>query len=227
VQLAATFHTPDGRVAVEGFYDDVTELMPAERAEIAAVPFDDEAFRVSLDAPELWGEPGYSVLERRWVRPTLDLNGFWGGFEGEGVKTVTPCRAHAKITCRLVADQDPEAVLALIERHVARHCPPSARATVTRFPGSSRPFAIRPDHPGLIRAKDALRDLYGKEPLVVRAGGTLPVAAVFRQELGVDSVFFAWGMPGNQIHAPNEWMRLSDLHRGMRGYCRYLTALGS
>jgi acetylornithine deacetylase/succinyl-diaminopimelate desuccinylase-like protein len=202
----------------------MTLVEAPERAEIASVPFDDETFRASLDAPALWGEPGYSALERRWVRPTLDLNGFSGGFEGEGVKTVTPCRAHTKITCRLVADQYPEGILALIERNVARHCSPSARATITRFPGSSRPFAIRPDHPALVRAKDALRALYGKEPLVVRAGGTLPVAALFQQELGVDTVFFAWGMPGNQIHAPNEWMRLDDLRRALRGYCSYLSS---
>jgi acetylornithine deacetylase/succinyl-diaminopimelate desuccinylase-like protein len=225
VQLTATFHTPDSRVAVAGFYDAVGELSPEERAEIAAVPFDPEAFRESLEAPALWGEPGYSVLERRWVRPTLDLNGFWGGFQGAGVKTVTPCAAHTKITCRLVPDQDPEDILSLIERHVGMHCPQSAHATVTRFPGSSRPFSIRRDHPALACAGTALRELYGKDPLVVRAGGTLPVAAVFQRELGVDTVFFAWGMPGNQIHAPNEWMRLEDLRRAMRGYCLYLSAL--
>src|SRR5262249_55115324 len=111
----------------------------------------------------------------------------------------------------------------LVKRHVERHSPPGARATVTRFPGSSRPFAIRPDHPALIRAKDALRQLYGKEPLVVRAGGTLPVASIFQQELGVDSVFFAGGRPGNEIHAPNEWMRLEALPRARRGHCLSLS----
>ncbi|MDP9359056.1 MAG: dipeptidase, partial [Chloroflexota bacterium] len=126
IQLAATFHTPEGRVAVEGFYDRVRDLTPAEREEIAAVPFDREAFLAELGAPALWGEPGYSELERRWARPTLDLNGVWGGFAGEGTKTVTPCEAHVKITCRLVPDQDPAEIVSLIERHVERHCPAGA-----------------------------------------------------------------------------------------------------
>jgi acetylornithine deacetylase/succinyl-diaminopimelate desuccinylase-like protein len=225
VQLVATFHTPDGRVAIDGFYDQVRELSPAAREEIAAVPFDDEAFRAELGTASLWGEPGYTTLERRWARPTLDLNGVWGGFMGEGTKTVTPAEAHAKITCRLVPDQEPEAIIDLIERHVARHCPPGAQATVRRFPGSARPFAVRPDHPALGTALEVLRELYGTEPLVIRTGGTVPVAALFQEELGADMIFFAWGMPDNQIHAPNESMRLDDLRQAMRGYGAYLTAL--
>ncbi len=225
IQLAATFHTPEGRVAVEGFYDRVRDLTPAEREEIAAVPFDREGFLAKLWAPALWGEPGYSELERRWARPTLDLNGVWGGFAGEGTKTVTPCEAHVKITCRLVPDQDPEEIVGLIEQHVERHCPAGARATVQRFPGSARPFAIRHDHPALEPARRVLRELYGKEPLVVRTGGTIPVAELFQQTVGADMIFFAWGMPDSQVHAPNESMRLEDLRRAMRGYCAYLTAL--
>src|SRR6185312_5450375 len=126
VQLAATFHTPDNRVAIEGFYDNVHELTLQERADIAAVPFNEEAYRASVNAPALWGEKGYSPLERAWTRPTLDMNGIWGGFQGAGNKTVTPCEAHLKITCRLVPDQDPSEILDLIERHVQKHCPPSA-----------------------------------------------------------------------------------------------------
>jgi len=226
VQLAATLHA-DGRVAVEGFFDGVRELDAAERAEIAAIPFDEEAFRKSLDAPRLWGEPGYSALERRWIRPTVELSGIWGGFQGEGVKTVTPSTAHLKLTIRLVADQDPETVLDRIERHVRHHTPPHAEVTFTRFPGAARPFAIDRHHPALKPAGEALQALYGRAPLMIRMGGTLPVAAIFKSELAVDTVFLGWGMPGNQIHAPNEWMRLIDLRRAMRGFCLYLLALGA
>jgi acetylornithine deacetylase/succinyl-diaminopimelate desuccinylase-like protein len=173
----------------------------------------------------LFGEPGYSALERRWLRPTIDLNGIWGGFQGEGVKTVTPAEAHLKLTARLVLDQDPDVVLGLIERHVERHAPRYATVTVTRFPGSARPFAIDRGHRGLVVAGEALKRVYGKEPLMIRMGGTLPVAAIFKRELGLDTVFLGWGMPGNQIHAPNEWMRVIDLQRAMRGYCFYLSAL--
>ncbi len=224
-QLAATLHTSDGRVAVEGFYDRVRDLTPEEREEIAAIPFDHEGYRLECGASCLWGEPEYSVLERNWARPTLDLNGIWGGFQGPGTKTVTPCEAHVKITCRLVPDQEPDEILDLIERHVIKHCPPEAELTFTRFPGSARPFAVRRDHPALQTAGAVLRDLYGKEPLVMRMGGTLPVAEIFQRELGADMIFFTWGMPGSRIHAPNEWYRLEDFRIARRAFCAYLTAL--
>ncbi|ACM06649.1 dipeptidase [Thermomicrobium roseum] len=227
VQLAATFHTPDGRVAVAGFYDKVRELSPEERAEIAAVPFDPDEFLANVGAKALWGEPGYTPLERAWARPTLDLNGFWGGFQGEGIKTVTPCEAHLKITCRLVPDQDPEEILDLIERHVQAHCPPWAEVRVTRFPGSARPFAIRRDHPALAAAREVLRELYGKEPLMTRVGGTIPVAELFQRELGADMLFFAWGMPDNRVHAPNESYRLEDFRTMARAYVRLLPRLAT
>jgi acetylornithine deacetylase/succinyl-diaminopimelate desuccinylase-like protein len=225
VRLAASFHAADGRIAVAGFYDRVRPPTEADRADAARAPFDEEAFRKSIDAPALFGEPGYSALERRWLRPTIDLNGIWGGFADAGVKTVTPAEAHLKLTARLVLDQDPDEVLDLIARHVERHAPAYAAVSMTRFPGSARPFAIDRGHRGLVRAGEALQRLYGKEPLMIRMGGTLPVAAIFKRELGLDTVFLGWGMPGNQIHAPNEWMRVIDLQRAMRGFCLYLTAL--
>lgn len=225
VQLAATFHTPEGRVAVAGFYDKVRELSPEERAEIAAVPFDPEAYLATIGAKTFWGEPGYTPLERAWARPTLDINGFWGGFQGEGIKTVTPCEAHLKITCRLVPDQDPDEILQLIEQHVQAHCPPWADVQVTRLPGSARPFAIRRDHPALAAARAVLRELYGKEPLLTRVGGTIPVAELFQRELGADMLFFAWGMPDNRVHAPNESYRIEDFRTMSRAYVRLLLRL--
>lgn len=225
--LVASFHTADGAVAVDGFYNAVRNPTPEERAEIAAVPFSEKAFSVEAGTTGRWGERDYSVNERRGMRPTLDINGIWGGFQGDGAKTVTPREAHAKITCRLVPDQDPEAVIRLLQRHVEAHTPPGVTATVTPQPGSARPFAIRRDDPALQVAGRVLQTIFDREPLYVRTGGTIPVAEIFQRELGADMVFFAWSQPESNVHAPNEWFRIEDFHRGTRAYCAYLTELGT
>ncbi len=225
VQLAATFHTSDNRVAVEGFYDKVKDLTPQERSDIAEVPFDEESYRASVNAPALWGEEGYSPLERAWGRPTLDLNGIWGGFQGEGTKTVTPSEAHVKITCRLVPDQNPDEILDLIEEHIQKHCPPTAKVSLRRFPGSARPFSISKENPALVKAADVLGDLYDRDPLYVRTGGTVPVAEIFQQELGADMIFYAFGLPDSRVHAPNESFHLSSFATARKAYCAYLNAL--
>lgn len=224
-QLVASLHTPEGQVAVKGFYDRVQEFTSADKAEIAAIPFDERAFRESIGLSALWGEPGYTPMERLGARPTLDLHGLWGGFHGEGTKTVTPCEAYAKFSCRLVPDQDPQEIFELIQQHVEQYSPPGAQVSVTLFPGPARPFTIRRDHPGLQVARAVLRDLYGKEPLFIRLGGTLPMAELFQQMLGVDTICLAWTMPNNQMHAPNEWLGLEDFRMARRAYCTYLNAL--
>ena len=225
VQLAATFHTADNRVAIEGFYDRVQDLTPQERVDIAEVPFNDEAYRASVNAPALWGEKGYSSLERAWARPTLDMNGIWGGFQGAGAKTVTPSEAHLKITCRLVPDQDPAEILDLIERHVQKHCPPSATVSIDRSPGLARPFSVSKESPALQAAAVVLGDLYDRDPLYVRTGGTIPVAEIFQQELGADMIFYAFGMPDSKVHAPNESLPINAFKMARRAYCAYLNAL--
>lgn len=227
VQLAATLHTPDGKVAIAGFYDSVPELTAQERAELAAVPFDEERYKAALGATALWGDPDYTPLERNWARPTCDINGFWGGFQGAGVKTVTPCEAHFKLTCRLVPNQEPGAILDLIEAHIAKHTPVGATVTVERLPGSARPFAIRRDHPVLLVAEQVLGDLYDRDPLVIRMGGTLPVAETFQTELGADTVFYSWGMPDSRVHAPNESFPIEGgFVAGRRAWCALLEKLG-
>ncbi len=223
--LVASLHTADGRVAVAGFYDRVREPTDEERAEAARVPFDDEAVKKSLASPGFWGETGYTPLERSWLRPTLDVNGIWGGFQGDGKKTVTPAEAHAKITCRLVPDQDPSDILDLIERHVAAHTPAGASVAFVRQEGKARPFAISRDHPALITAGETLQGLTGQEPFIIRLGGTLPIAEVFQQELGAEMVFYGFGSMDCNAHAPNEWLRVDDFHLGARAYCAYLNAL--
>src|SRR5205814_1913105 len=137
-QLLASMRSPEGRVLVEGFYDGVRPLDAAERARIAAVPFDEAAYREQLGAEALFGEPGYTTHERAWVRPTLEVNGIWGGFQGEGVKTVLPSEAHAKITCRLVPDQEPARVLDRLTAHVTQHAPPGVTVTCRPHPASAQ-----------------------------------------------------------------------------------------
>ena len=224
-QLAATLHDADGRVAIEGFYDKVRDLTDKEREDFKQVPFDEEEYKASVGATELWGEKGYTPVERNWARPTADINGIWGGFQGEGVKTVTPCEAHFKITCRLVADQDPQEIIGLIRKHVEKHAPVGATVTVDPLPGQAKPFSIRRDHPGLLAAEEALGDLYDRDPYVIRAGGTLPVAETYQTELGADMVFYSWSMPDSRAHAPNECFQLKSFRMAPRAYCELLNRL--
>ncbi|CAA9578427.1 MAG: Acetylornithine deacetylase/Succinyl-diaminopimelate desuccinylase and related deacylases [uncultured Thermomicrobiales bacterium] len=223
--LLASMRTPDGRITVEGFYDGVRPLTDEERREIAAAPFDEVAYKAALGADALVGEPGFSPLERNWARPTLDLNGMWGGFQGEGSKTVIPATAGAKITCRLVPDQDPARVIAAIEQHVRDHCPPGVTVKVTPAAGTARAYAIPRDHPALLATRDALRASYGREPLAIRVGGTLPITEFFKADLGLDTVCLAWEMPDENLHGPNEFLRLENFDRGLRVYANLFQRL--
>lgn len=225
VQLAATFHDAAGRVTVDGFYDKVKDLTPEERAEIAAVPFDEAELKREVGLDELWGEVGWTPRERQWGRPTLDMNGIWGGFQGDGVKTVTPREAHLKITCRLVPDQDPVEVVEQIRRHVNAHRPPGATIEVVSLPGSAKPFVLDRSNPVHLAIGDVLRNLFGKEPLVVRTGGTVPATGIFKDELGIDTATLGWSMPGSGAHAPNEWYRIEDFFLGRVGYAALIDRL--
>lgn len=225
VQLAATFHDAGARVTVDGFYNKVKDLTSEERAEIAAVPFDEDELKREVGLDELWGETGWSPRERQWGRPTLDMNGIWGGFQGDGVKTVTPREAHLKITCRLVPDQDPVEVVDLIQVHVEAHRPPGATVEVVSLPGSARPFVLDRSNPVHLAVGDVLRDLFGKEPLVVRTGGTVPATGIFKEELGIDTATLGWSMPGSGAHAPNEWYRIEDYYLGRVGYAALIDRL--
>jgi acetylornithine deacetylase/succinyl-diaminopimelate desuccinylase-like protein len=226
-ELLAGMHSADGRVTVEGFYDPVRTLTPAERQELARVPFDEAAFKRSLGVAELVGEADFTPLERTWIRPTLEVNGIWGGFQGAGTKTVLPNEAHAKITCRLVPDQDPDRIAEALERHLRRHAPAGVTLTITRSKGKSRPYLMAADHPALAAAAAALQAAYGRPPVRVRVGGTLPVADLVKRTLGTWLVFFAFGEPDNLVHAPNEFLRLQTFDRGTRAYVRFFDALGN
>jgi acetylornithine deacetylase/succinyl-diaminopimelate desuccinylase-like protein len=223
--LLAGMHSPEGRVTVDGFYDAVRPVTPAERQDLARVPFDEAAVRRGLGVTEFVGEAEYTPLERTWIRPTLEVNGMWGGFQGAGTKTVLPNEAHAKITCRLVPDQDPDRIADAIERHLRRHAPPGVALSITRSKGKSRPYLMPAGHPALAAAAAALRAAYGRDPVRVRVGGTLPVAELVKRTLGTWLIFFAFGEPDNLVHAPNEFLRLQTFDRGTRAYVRFFDEL--
>jgi acetylornithine deacetylase/succinyl-diaminopimelate desuccinylase-like protein len=225
--LIASLHDPDGRVAVAGFYDRVRELTPKERAEIAALPFDESAYLAQVGAAAAVGEAGYTTLERQWTRPTLEVNGMWGGYQGPGQKTVVPSVAHAKITCRLVPDQEPEEIVALLTRHLESHVPAGARLTITPGDHGARPFHIGRDNPALKAAEFALEATYGVAPLIVRMGGTVPVAEIFQRLMGLDTVYFSFSTGDEDFHAPNEFFRVHRLHEGLAAWARLWDRLGA
>jgi acetylornithine deacetylase/succinyl-diaminopimelate desuccinylase-like protein len=219
-RILATLQASDGRVAMPGFYDDVVELTERERAELARLPFDEAAYMGQIGVEELFGERGYSVLERRGARPTCDVNGLWGGFQDEGAKTIIPAHAHAKVSCRLVANQDPHRVFDLLREHVARHAPPGVRVETTLL-SSGRPSVTPIDHPATEAAARCLEAVFGRAPLYIREGGSVPVAASFESILGLPVILLGFANPDNQAHAPNESMVLDNYERGIRAVARY------
>ena len=225
-RLIASLHDAGGRVAVEGFYDTVRELTDLERAAIAALPFDEQTYLTQIGAPSAFGEPGYTTLERQWTRPTIEVNGMWGGYEGPGQKTVIPSEAHAKITCRLVSDQDPDDVVALVTRHLEANVPPGTRLHVSNDDHGSRPAHIAADHFALKAAGTALQAVYGVRPLIVRMGGTVPISELFQHHMGLDTVFFSFSTADEDYHAPNEFFRVHRLHEGLEAWARYWDILG-
>ena len=224
-ELIASMHH-DGRVTVQGFYDDVQDMTPAEREAMAAIPFDEAGLKRELGLDAFPGEPGYSVPERQAARPTLEVNGLWGGFQGAGVKTVIPNEAHAKITCRLVANQKPARILELIQAHIETHAPAGVRATVQLSESGADPYRMPSDHPANRIASEVLHDLYGKQPWPVRTGGTIPVLALFKNLLGVDTLGWGFGLNDERFHAPDEFFRIASFERARVAYCALLERLG-
>ena len=219
-QIVAALKRPDGRVSVPGFYEDVAEPSPLDREALAGLPFDENVYRDSIGVPALIGEPGYTVLERLGMRPTLDVNGIWGGFEGEGPKTIIPAHAHAKISCRLVANQDPDRVFDLVAGYIAQIAPKTVRYSIQRL-GDGKPSVTPIDHPATQAAARAIAASFGTAPLYAREGGSVPVCASFESILGLRTVLLGFAPPDGQFHAPNEWMSMANYETGIRTIARY------
>jgi acetylornithine deacetylase/succinyl-diaminopimelate desuccinylase-like protein len=223
--LLASLRTPDGAIAVEDFYDGIEPPPAAETIAMAEIPFDEQAFYEGLGA-EPYGERGFTTLERLWLRPTLDVNGMWGGYTGAGSKTVIPSEAHAKLTMRLVPGQDPGRVQDAVRRHLQRHCPRGARLAFGPPRGASAAYEVSPEHPLLLAVEEALEATLGRKPLRVRMGATLPLTAIVSEMLGLDTVMFSFATSDEDYHAPNEFFRLSSLDEGLAGWVRLLRRLG-
>jgi acetylornithine deacetylase/succinyl-diaminopimelate desuccinylase-like protein len=214
-EILASLHSADGRVAADGFYDGIPDLSAARRAEIAAVPFDDEGYRGGLGVDEVFGEAGYSTLERLWERPTLEINGITAG----GKYTVIPHIATAHVSCRLVPGQRPERVLSAITDHVLARKLTGVRVAVRPDEGAVPAYTIPADHPAIRAASAALAEVYPEqEVLLAVIAGTLPATALFEEVLGAKTLFFSFSTADENLHAPNEFLRISRLREGMRAW---------
>ena len=218
-QIIAGLKGPDGRIRIPGFYDDVVPLSDADREALASLPFDEADYQRQLGLPALVGEVGYTTLERRSVRPTLDVNGLRGGFMGEGSKTIIPAHAHAKVSCRLVADQDPERIFAAFKAYVEEIAPPGV-TTAIRYLGGGRPSLTPMAHPATAAAARALEATFGRAPIYIREGGSIPVCASFNSILGLPVVLLGFTPPDDNAHAPNEWMDLRNYETSIRTIAR-------
>jgi acetylornithine deacetylase/succinyl-diaminopimelate desuccinylase-like protein len=213
-QILAQMKDRGGRIRIPGFYDDVRELSEAERAEWRKLPFNETKYRKELGAPKLFGESGYSTLERVWARPTFEVNGLLSGFTGDGAKTVLPATAMAKVSMRLVPDQHPDKVAQLFEAYLRKVAPKTVELKVTRMHGG-KPWMAEFDNKFVRAAGRAIEKGFGKPPVFNREGGSIPVVSTFQEELGVPSVLFGVGLPDENAHAPDERLDLGNFHNGI------------
>jgi acetylornithine deacetylase/succinyl-diaminopimelate desuccinylase-like protein len=213
-QVLSQMKDRSGHIKIPGFYDDVRPVTEEELAEFKRLPFSDVQYRKDLGAPRLFGERGYSTLERTWIRPTFEVNGLLSGFTGEGSKTVIPATAMAKVSMRLVPDQDPDKVAALFEAHVRKVTPKTVELKVTRMHGG-KPWMTEIGNPYVQAAARAIELGFGKRPVFTREGGSIPVVSTFHEELGVPTVLFGIGVPDENAHAPNEKLDLGNFFGGV------------
>lgn len=214
-RIIASFHDAEGRVAIPGFLDAVRPFPDAVRAGMRELPFDEDGFKRHLDVRALGGEPGYTTLEKLWTRPTCEVNGLLSGYTGEGAKTVLPGRAMAKVSCRLVPDQDPGTIGALMEAHVRAVAPPGVTVTVTALHGGA-PWRADLAGPLYDAASRALESAFGRRPVITGEGGSIPVVGDFERLLHAPVLLVGFGLPGENAHAPDEWISQENFRRGMR-----------
>ncbi|HEY4133188.1 MAG TPA: dipeptidase [Gemmatimonadaceae bacterium] len=214
-RILATMHDADGHIAIPGFYDKVKDWGEAARKDIRALPFDENHLREETGSPALFGEKGFSTLERLWMRPTCEVNGLLSGYTGEGAKTVLPAKAMAKVSCRLVPDQHPTEIEALMRAHVERVKPAGVTVTVQHLHGGA-PWRADLAGPLFDAAKRALKAAYEKDPVITGEGGSIPVVGDFQRILNAPVLLVGFGLPGENAHAPNEWMSEENYFKGMQ-----------
>ena len=214
-RILATLHDANGHIAIDGFYDSVQEWSPEIRAQMRTLPFDEKNFVHETGVPELSGEAGFTTLERLWSRPTCEVNGLLSGYTGEGAKTVLPSKAMAKVSCRLVPDQTPKEIVGLMQAHVERVAPKGVIASVKYLHGG-KPWRAELNGPLYDAARRALATAFEKEPVIVGEGGSIPVVGDFQKVLGTPVLLVGFGLPGENAHAPDEWMSVENFRIGMR-----------
>lgn len=214
VEMIASLKDKNQRITIPGFYDDVIEISQEERQKMARAPFNLDAYKKSLNIDEVCGEKGYTTPERTGIRPTLDINGIWGGYTGEGAKTVIPAKAHAKISMRLVPNQDHEKISKLFEDHFKAIAPPYVKVKVTTLHGGQG-YVSPTDMPAYLAAEKAYHKTFGKMPVPVRSGGSIPIISTFEDKLGIKSILMGFGLESDAIHSPNENFPLAQFFKGI------------
>ncbi len=226
-EILSTLKDRDGHIQIPGFYDRVVPPSAKERAAWARLPFDERDYKEKeVGVKELVGEPEIPLFERLWARPTLEVHGIRGGFIGEGAKTVIPARAVAKISLRLVADQKPEEAVAQLKKAVAAACPKGVTAEYKTI-HNAPPSLVNPDNHFIQAAAEAMQQVFGKETVYIRSGGSIPIVAAFEEYLGIPSVMMGFGLPDDNLHAPNEKLYLPNFFRGIEAVARYIEILGA
>jgi acetylornithine deacetylase/succinyl-diaminopimelate desuccinylase-like protein len=223
--IIASLHDADGRVAIPGFYDDVIDWDAETRQQIEDLPHDDEAYREELQVPELTGEMGYTTLERLWIRPTCDVNGMLCGYTGAGAKTVLPNRAMAKVSFRLVPTQDPVRVRTLVEAHVRAVTPPGVTVELKELHGG-RPWKAKLEGPAFDAAREALEEAFGRSPVPMGGGGSIPIVVDFEEQLEAPALLLGFSLPGCNLHAPDEWLPIDNFEKGIRALALLYGKLG-
>lgn len=225
-RLISNLKNDNGVIQIPGFYDKVRGLTPEEREAYRQLPFDEAAYKKELGIEEVFGEVGYSTLERVSARPSLDVNGIWGGYQKEGAKTVLPSKGGAKISMRLVPDQDPQEIAQLFKAHIESVAPKTVKVKIIEHHGG-HPAITDLNFYGLKSAAKAFEDIYGEKPLYTREGGSIPIVADFQTILGADSILMGFGLNSNNIHSPNENFSLEDFHRGIKTSARFFELLSN
>ena len=213
-KMIASCHDENNHITIPGFYDDVAVPTPEERDLLARAPFDEKEYTEELGIKQVWGEKGYSVNERTGIRPTLEVNGIWGGYTGEGAKTVLPSKAFAKISCRLVPNQSSEKITKILINYLTSIAPPGVEVKAELHHGGE-PYVTPIESKGYQAAAKAIVTTFGKEPIPVRGGGSIPICTILEKELGIKIVFMGFGLDNDNLHSPNEKFNLENYYKGI------------